>query len=451
MLGDYDRFTIKISPDRMRAYLSANQTVTPEDVFSRLSELGIKHGVNLELIGQVCSQHRKLTNIQIAAGTPSETGKDGTVTYHFHPPEIKPQLTDNDRVNYYELGQVITIKQGQVLAVREPATPGTPGINIMGEPIKAMPGKNINFAFCRGARINGNELIAEIDGALTWQQGKIGVSDLLLINGDVDFSFGNVKHPGKVVVKGFVREGFKVIADDDIEIKGGIVGAQVVSNGGSVIVHGGIIGQGKSLIKAAHNVEARFIQEATVKAGANIVVNEYILRSSLTAQDAVLVQGIKGRIIGDNTIQARSKIQANTIRNSKNLSLEVKGIDRYAFYCKIQDANERLTELDSILRDLSVKLRLLNAQNETGSVHEMRKLLDQYMSLTEEQENLNYQIKTWVQTLRSTRGDGMIEVSDEVGPGMSFRIKNEHLRLDRSFKSITIYYDHKQRKLVILQ
>jgi len=322
---------------------------------------------------------------------------------------------------------------------------------LFGEQIKPVPGKQVNCSICKGAKIQEDKRIVEHDGSLTWQHDKIGVSTLLYIPGDVDFSVGNIKHPGKVLVKGFIRDGFRVIADDDIEVKGGIEGAIVTSKSGSVIVHGGIIGQGKSRVKAANNVEARFIQEASVEAGNSIVVNEYIMRSSLVSQDAVLVQGLKGRIIGDNTIQARSKIKANTIRNGNNLSLEVKGIDRYTYYCKIQDANARLSELDTQLREMSVKLRLLNSQKDNASSQEMRQMLLDYMSMTQEQDDLQYEVKTMVQLLKSTRGDGMIEVSDEVGPGMSFRIKNERLKLDKAHKSITIYYDHKQKKLVILQ
>lgn len=442
---------IKISPDRMSAYLTAEPPVNPEEIFLILDEHRIKHGVNLDLIQQTCLQPLPVTNLQIAAGTPAEPGINGHVEYYFTPPEIKPQLTHDDRVNYYELGQIISINSGQVLAIRQPATPGIPGINIMGESIKAVPGRIANFSYTKGARINGDELIADYDGALTWLNDKIGVSKLLIIPGDVDFSVGNIRHPGKIIIKGYVREGFTVIADDDIEIKGGIDGARVVSNGGSITVHGGIIGQGKSLVKAVGNIEARFIQEANVEAGANIVINEYILRSTIIAHDSVLVQGIKGRIIGDNTIQARSKIKANTIRNGKNLCLEVEGIDRFAYYSRIQNANERLKDMDRMLREMSVKLRLLNAEKEKYNTKEMKTLLDKYMVLTEEQENLSYEIKTMVQLLKSTRGDGMIEVSDEVGPGMSFRIKNERLRLDKTLRSITIYYDHKQRKLVMVQ
>lgn len=442
---------IKIVPDRMRAYLTTTLPVTPEEIFQKLNEKGIRHGVDLDVIQDACNRKRPISNLLIALGTPSDPGHDGSVHYYFQPPEIKPQLTADDRVNYYELGQIISVKEGEVLAVREPATTGQPGINIMGEPIKPVSGKQVNFACCKGTRVVGDKLVAEYEGALTWQKDKIGVSKLLLIPGDVDFSVGNLKHPGKILIKGFIRDGFSVIAEEDIEVKGGIEGAEVISKHGSVIVHGGIIGQNKSRIKAFINVEARFIQEASVEAGNSIVVNEYILRSTLVANDAVLVQGVKGRIIGDNTIQARSKIKANAIRNGKNLSLEVKGIDRYTYYCKIQDANSRLTELDTELRELSIKLRLSISQKDGANSNEMRDMLLQYMTLTQEQEDLQYEVKTMVQLLKSTRGDGMIEVSDEVGPGMSFRIKNESMKLDRALKSITIYYDHKKRKLVVLQ
>ncbi|WP_276624360.1 FapA family protein, partial [Syntrophomonas wolfei] len=218
-------------------------------------------------------------------------------------------------------------------------------------------GRNYKFNVGKGIISTEDKAIAEFDGALTWINDKIVVTKMLAIKGDIDFSIGNICFPGKVLIEGSVKDGFLVEAEDDIEVRGGIEAAQVVSQHGSVFVKNGIIGGGKAQVKAGKNVEARFIQEATIEAGQNIVINEYTVRSNLKAGDAVLIQGRRGIILGKNIITARTRIKASKVINCPALDLRVEGIERKQFYGQIKELNSRIEQQDTELKKIAEQIR----------------------------------------------------------------------------------------------
>jgi len=77
-----------------------------------------------------------------------------------------------------------------------------------------------------------------------------------------------------------------------IAIHGVIEGARVVSKNGSIMVKGGIHGkQHQAYVEAKKTVAARFIQEATVVAGENVMVSGHVLDSLVQAGKRVDVCG----------------------------------------------------------------------------------------------------------------------------------------------------------------
>lgn len=336
-----ENILVKISHEKMKAYLTLNFTennkILPEHIFSKLEMASVLHGVNLEKIHYLCRFRQSVKDEVIAQGLPPKAGKDAEIISIFKKPEPVPKLIeDENKVNYYELGQIIQVDEGQLLIKRTPPTSGETGMTVTGQAIPAIPGKNKNFSVGKGVKIEGDKVLAAFQGALSWQGEKVSVTKLLVVPGDVDFAVGNISFQGKVLIMGFVREGFSVEAEEDIEIRQGVEGASVTSHNGSVIINGGILGANKAFIKAKKNVEARFIQQATIKAK-NIIVNEYILKSKIVADEAVLIQGSKGKILGENEIIAKTKIQANSIKSAKGLELKVEGFDRKIYYKKIKE------------------------------------------------------------------------------------------------------------------
>ncbi|MDD2619339.1 MAG: FapA family protein [Syntrophomonadaceae bacterium] len=446
-------FDLEIAPNKMQAYVTVNPdselSISKQEILVKLNEMGINYGIDENSISYAIQLPGN--RIVAAAGKYPLPGKDGKVEYFFHPPQKNPVLCEDGSVNYYELGSVIPISAGQIISRRTFPTPGQPGTNIYSEEVPAVAGKIKYFNVGKGIITSDDKAIAEYDGALTWINDKILISKLLVINGDVDFSQGNIDFMGKVIIAGNIKDGFKVEATDDIEIRGGIENAQVTSHKGSVFVQKGIIGKEGTFIKAAKNVEARFIQEANVEAGQNIVVNEYTIRSNLRAGDAVLIQGRKGRILGNNVISARTRIKASGIMNSKSLDLKVEGIQRKQIHEQIRDLTAQIMELEEQLKKIAEKIRKLrDSVSDPQAILLLQKLLPQYITINEELDQLNDDRKSLVSMLNSTIGEGMIEIGGNLEAGMVFGIKEESFKLDSQVSSIRMYYDPEAKRIILI-
>jgi len=439
----------------MKAFLSIHftpgQEIEPEYVFHILKEEGIEYGVDIDKVKELCLNKQDVYDEVIAEGTYSIPGEDADIAYFYSKPDYKPRYTEDGRIDYYELGNIIAVKKGDRIAQRKPATEGIPGCNVCGETIPALAGKNQNFQTGKGIEIINNQALAKYDGALHWQGTKILVNRLMIVKGNVDFSVGNINFPGKVKISGSVLSGFQVEAEEDIEIAGGIEDAKVFSQKGSIFIHRGIIGMGKAIVKAAVNVESSFIQEATVEAGKNIIANEYIIRSNIKAGESVMVQGSRGKVMGSNDIVAGSRIMVNTVQTSKDLNLMIAGINRNATYLRIKEINQSMNTMEAQIRSMSVKVRMLATTKKQNDTREIREALAEYVAMIDEVEQLKAERMSLVNMLKSTKGEGMIEVKKEVEHGLSLKIKEERIEISRNLADVTIYYDHEEKRIVVIQ
>ncbi len=443
---------IEVTEDNMLVILTVESRsyvrTSVNDIITELGNQGIVFGIDTQEI------EKALNNPDIptiaARGINPVNGQNASIKYFYEKnPTPKPVLLANDKVDYYELGQIIPVYAGDILAVREPATEGTPGTDVYGKEVAAQSGENINFKVGRGVIIIQDKAQAEIDGAISWINDKLHVSRLYQVSGDVDFSIGNINFMGKVLITGNVYDGFKVEADDDIDIRGGVGNALIKSRKGSIFVKNGIIGRGKALVTAHKNVEAKFVQAATVVAGQSIVINEYIVRCNASAGDSVLIQGRRGRILGSNTISAKTRIKASRINNSRQLDLRVEGIERKQYYERMHELNHIIDRLENKLKQSASTIRTLrNRKEDARSLFLLEEMLPEYMNLQEELDIMIEERKFLSQMLKSTRGEGMIEIGGGLEEGMSFSIKHEIIKLPQDVKTLKMYYDPDEKKLL---
>lgn len=442
---------VEISPDKMTtvAYIDprVNKDISTLDVEAEIRKCGITVDIDQNALKKTClslGQH-----IIVARGVYPENGKDAAITYNYKEAEKKPVLCEDGTVNYYELGQITPIYSGETVAVRTPPTKGVHGYNVLGEEIPAQPGKLLPFNIGKGIVVIENKAIAEYDGALSWVNNKLLVSRMFKVDGDIDFSIGNINFMGKVLIQGSIKDGFTVEASDDIDIRGGIENACVTSRTGSVFVQNGIIGREAAHIHAHKNIEAKFIQEADLTAGQNIIINEYVIRSTLKAGDSVLIQGRKGKIMGNNEIKARAKIKAAQVQNPYGLQLHVEGINRKECYERINQLNKVIEEAENNLKKLAQGIRgARNMPSDPKSLEFLQKVLPVYLTANENYDQLNEERKQLVNMLKTTRGDGMIEVGSGLEAGMYLTIKSESIKLSDQQKHVSIFYDPDEKKIV---
>jgi len=166
--------------------------------------------------------------------------------------------------------------------------------------------------------------MSAVDGHVSIQSGSVEVSDVLSIK-DVGVETGNIDYEGNIEIEGNVETGYTVSATGDINIKGVVGGATLIS-GGSVLIARGMNGMGKGTITAAGNVVCKFLENASVDAG-GYVSSESIIQSTVTAASEINVDGKRGFISG-GTVNAGLSISAKTLgSNMGTMTLVEVGVD----------------------------------------------------------------------------------------------------------------------------
>ena len=306
---------VEISQNRMEAYLSLNtmadgQPITRQEIEDALKQRNVNYGLRDDVIAMALERQSTSRPLTIAKGSEPIHGQDARIEYKFQIGLTnRPTKLADGRVDFYNLNLIQNVDEGEVLAVKIPATAGTTGCTVTSEEIPSRPGKDIRFKTGKNVQLmTGSEAnipeaemvaIAATSGYVTNAGSKISVSTVYEVRGDVDLTTGNIEFNGTVVVKGSIREGFRVTANGDIVVMGTIYDG-VVECPGSVKVQNGIIGRGKTKIKAGLSVFGRFVENSAIEAGEDVIVGESIMHSRVNARRSIIVGG-KGSIIGGVT------------------------------------------------------------------------------------------------------------------------------------------------------
>ena len=121
---------------------------------------------------------------------------------------------------------------------------------------------------------------------------------------NVDSSTGNVRFTGVIRVKGLIDDNFTVEGEKGIEVWD-TVGKATLRSRGDIKVNGGVLG---ATIDSHKNVHAKFLNEATVRCGNNVIVGEYILHSNVDAGKSVQIVSPSDGFISGGKIRAGDSI-----------------------------------------------------------------------------------------------------------------------------------------------
>jgi uncharacterized protein (DUF342 family) len=287
-----------------------------------------------------------------------------------------PDADENALVDYRTLGSLVLVKPGMRLMRRIPSVTGKDGINVLGQPAAAQPPEDIpyNSALTGVVRDEADPevLVAAIAGAPSVQSTGISVNPVVEVDA-VNLSSGNIDFDGTLQVKGDITTGMTVKVSGDVVVSGTVEAAQIDA-GGNVVVKGGIMGVAEggpagteSITRAAHvtakgSVQARFIGNATISAGKDVVVEREIRQSDVAAGDSVTV-GVKGSnqgSINGGQVRALRSVKAVTLGTMAGVKTLVQvGINPHAQMQKmaLENTRKRLTEEKSKLEQLLIFLK----------------------------------------------------------------------------------------------
>ncbi|GKU78652.1 DUF342 domain-containing protein [Paenibacillus sp. L3-i20] len=324
---------IQTSADKLSAFITFNRitdefstVLTELEVFVRSK--GIVHGIKLDVLEQICINPLAYCREQtlIAQGKSSAPGSDGLIRYVFEVDngQRKPAEDLDGKIDLKEVTQLKNVKRGQLIAELVEPQPGPAGMTVTGEVIEPKHGKRVRFKIGKNVVMNGEQtsLYAAIDGLITMtDKGKVNVFPVYEVNGDVNYSVGNIDFVGTVVIRGNVLNGFRVRASGDIRVIGGVEGAELESDG-SIEITSGIMAGNKGYVKAAVNVKSSFIQDGNVYAGEDVLVSQSIMHSAVKAGRNVICSGAKGLIVG-GMVQAGEVVLARTMGNAMSTATTI--------------------------------------------------------------------------------------------------------------------------------
>lgn len=309
-----EEYALKVSPDYMKVIArffppSENGKRMPVQEFLRdMAYQKIVFGLQMENIQAHFSlEEDYCTDVVVAQGVLPRQGKDAQIYYHFNTDiTAKPLVREDDTVDYYDLNIINHCTEGEELATLIPADEGESGQNVFGKILLPQPVLKLTLKKGQNVSISqdGLHLIAQTDGQVRLVEDRVVVSNVFEAK-NIDLSTGNITFEGSVVISGNVFNNMRVVARDNIEIRGMVEGAYIEA-GGNIIIAGGMNGMSKGMLKAGGNIVVKFLENAQAQAG-GYVQAESIIYSNVAAGTEIIVAGKKGFITGGH-VQAGNRI-----------------------------------------------------------------------------------------------------------------------------------------------
>lgn len=426
-------FQLLIPTDGMRAEIIVKTAIPEEDLapYEELETYLRRKGVVFGLTEEARARGKLLLTASghylVAEGVKPRRGKDGEVRYRFET-EVHRDFVEEPESQRELFGMlhIPEVHAGDVIAEVVPPEEGIPGRNVFGKEVPAPPGRPAKIRAGKNVEVleDGKIAIAKVSGRPVVVGKTLSVLPLFEIDGDVGPATGDVRFVGSVVVRGAVRSGFTVEAEGDVEVWESVEAATIRARG-NIRIRGGFFGGEKGVIEAQGNVLVKVVENGTVKARGDILIEEAALHSFLFAGRNIIVRGKKGLLAG-GMARAGNLIWVKVLGSPMGTKTEVSvGIDP-----EIQEEYRRLQEnlkkVQETIQEAEKVFQLAWRKQKSGACLEP-KLLEALKRAKESYELAKEQEKLYTERLAEIeaifeRHEGKMLVEEKVYPQVRITI-----------------------------
>lgn len=449
-------YTVKITKDIMQAFLNITEPyggkdIIKDDILTTLQEKNVTYGIKYEAIDEIIMNKIYNKDILVAEGQKPIAGLDATLDYKFDiANQRKISMDEDGKIDYRELSLIQNVKKDQLLVQLIPNTVGIPGKNVLGLDIPAKDGKNLSLPKGKNVEngIDEYSLVSSINGQVELLNGKVSVSPIYEVKSDVDNSTGNIRFMGKVIVRGNVLTGFKIEADDGIEVYGVVEGASIVSKAG-IILHRGIQGMNRGELICEGDLIAKFIESCSVEVKGNIV-SDAIMHSNVICGKKLELKGKKGLIVGGK-IRVSEEIKAKVIGSPMATITELEVGTNPDIRKKYESIRDGIKQVSQNLEKTKQAVDLLTKISRTSELSPDRKLLlsrsiQLKLQLSQQLENMKDEIIEMEKYLEEIT-NGKIKASEIIFPGTRISIGSSKMYIKDMLKFATIYRNQAEIKV----
>lgn len=369
-----NEFVISVEDNGNKAYAYIpwvpGNIVTKEDIYRDLDRREITYGIKAEAISDLIEKKRMNEKILIAEGIPAKKGKDGWFEFfvRLDLPRIPAPLPDGG-VDYVNIEAFEMVDKGEKIAVYHRAEKGRDGKNIYGEVIygengtEQKPLRGVGFEIAP----DGVTYLSKMNGKFEYLNGRIMITNMLVVREDVTSVTGKLEVDGSVYVIGSIYSGGYIKASGDIIIEHNVETGRLIA-GGNVMIKKGSCSRHDCFIDAGGEVSGSFFEAANINARGNVKAN-YIMNSNINTMGRVIVSGSKGVLLGGR-ICAVKGVDTYNLGNSAHLKTHL-DVGRNELYEREQalfaEKRERLlNELAMLEQSWNKLLQMLAAKREVS-------------------------------------------------------------------------------------
>lgn len=404
--------------------------VNANQVRDAIAQRGIVYGIDESIIEEICTHIKYNYKYFVAKGIKPSMGTDAYIEYSFDLSNLNnalPTLKEDGTVDFKDLNIICNVAKGDVLAKKILAQEGEAGYNILGEKVPGRKGKDVRLPSGKNTKVleNGLTLIATSDGQVQCEAQSISISPTFYVEKDVDSSTGNIQFVGNVIVKGSVHSGYKIKASGNVEIYGYVEAADIESDG-NIILHHGIQGSEKGRLRAKGNIVAKFIQNAIVHSGGDIIT-EAILHSQIASDGEVFVQRGKGIIVG-GTVIASQRITAKMIGSTMSTITNIQIGVSQELITRYKELKDKYTSLKEESDKVNKNITFLENKEREGLLTEEKRVLYKKLChakivFTNQLAQTYKELMEIEETIRNA-GQGIVKVHDTVYQGVRVTMGN---------------------------
>ncbi len=379
-----DKMTVAVSLSA--ASIQSGVKITQQDIVHRLRSAGIVAVLAENAIVGLVKAGLPDTPVVVGKGKPPRNGLNAGIEFLIEvAPDSRPRERLDGRVDFKGIETFRQVNENDIIARRVPPTPGEDGQDVYGKVIPAQKGEDVALPAGENTVISedGKNLVASCQGFLYEKDHLICIGRVLTIDKDVDFSTGNIKYHGALVIKGTIRPGFKVEADEDILVMGSIEAADVMSRNGGITVQNGVLGAEKARLVAKRDIEMEFGQQAGIETEGQLKVAKHLLHCRVQAES------VMSAVITGGSVSASKRIEVYEAGNTKGIAtiLRIAQLDQEKVDKKAQELEALEAKINNVREPIEKRLKLMNTMiRKTDSLGEkakleLKKTMDEYISL----------------------------------------------------------------------
>ncbi|WP_137789644.1 FapA family protein [Bacillus sp. E(2018)] len=411
--------------------------VTYSKLLAWIESKGIRHGIRNEVLSLVAENLESFVfPADIANGKLPKDGESARLIPSFSN-EKKLDTNENEKLDFKRLFTIPTAEFGQIVARKQNATEGIAGISVFGKVIPARKGKDLIVKNGENTVFKESEqcVYASASGEVTFQNNRVNIYPVYRVDGDVSLKTGHIDFVGNVHITGDVPSGFKIAAKGDVRVEGVVEAADIISDG-SVVVGGGVLGQGKGTIRCGGDFTSLYISQGNVYARGNIKVAQTILHSHCESESNITCTSGKGSISGGTCI-AGNGISANNIGNETNSKtlLYIKTNDNMDK--EIKHHEEKILELEKNLEKLThLKNVLVQKNTEQQTINRIINTISQ-----SQQEILAHrtEIGEYKNSIHSS-----ISINGMLHPNVEISIGKYKRKIQSSYTAAKVFIEEKE-------